>query len=211
MEESRLVLASTSPYRRELLARLQIPFQCARPQFQEVARSAGSAEEASAIALQNARGKVESLRGGFPGSLILGSDQVCESDGRILHKAGTKERAKEQLAWLAGREHRLHTAVALLDAGTGEVDSGIALTHLRVRPLSPEQVERYVEAELPLDSAGSYYSEGLGIALFEYLRGDDPTAIIGLPLTLVCRLLERHGLDPLDTIGAEPMNGPSSR
>ena len=201
MEESRLVLASTSPYRRDLLARLRIPFECARPEFAEAAPTEGSFEEARELARSNARGKAASLCEGFPGSLILGSDQVCESDGRILHKAGTKERAIEQLRWLAGREHRLHTAVALIDSRTGEIETEIEVTHLRIRDLSAERIAYYVETELPLDSAGSYYSEGLGIALFEYSRGDDPTAIIGLPLTKVCRLLERRGLGPLDGHG----------
>src|SRR5690554_2633643 len=120
MEESRLVLASTSPYRRDLLARLRIPFECARPEFAEAAPTRGSLDEARELARRNARGKAESLRAKFPEHLILGSDQVCEADGRILHKAGTRERAIEQLGWLSGREHRLHTAVALLDSTTGE-------------------------------------------------------------------------------------------
>lgn len=202
MENARLILASTSPYRRELLARLQIPFECARPPFQEVGRTQGSPEEARELALHNALGKVESLRFEFPGSLILGSDQVCQCEGRILGKAGTRERAVEQLGWLAGREHRLHTAVALLDTASGAIESDVVTTHLRIRSLPPELLEAYVERELPLDAAGSYYSEGLGIALFEYLRGDDPTAIIGMPLTLVSRLLEQRGRGPLDMIGS---------
>ena len=203
MEESRLILASTSPYRRELLARLLVPFRCVHPTFEEIHPAEASPEEARAIALRNARGKVESLREAFPGRLILGSDQVCECEGRLLGKAGTEERAVEQLGWLVGREHRLHTAVALLEATTGALESEVMTTRLRIRDLSPNQLRAYVRKELPIDAAGSYYSEGLGIVLFEYLRGDDPTAVIGLPLTLVCRLLERHGLGPLGETGPD--------
>jgi septum formation protein len=154
------------------------------------------------LARHNAEGKARSLAKQYPLHLILGSDQVCECEGRILGKAGSLGRALDQLRFLSGREHRLHTAVALFVPSTGELDRGEITTTLRMRALSDDRLRRYVERERPLDTAGSYYSEGLGIALFESLSGDDPTAIVGLPLVTVCRLLERAGHFPLDGVPA---------
>ncbi|MEZ4653687.1 MAG: nucleoside triphosphate pyrophosphatase [Candidatus Eisenbacteria bacterium] len=204
MEDPRLILASTSKYRRELLARLQLPFACAVPSFRETKRAEASPEEAQLLAEENARGKAVSLREAFPDRLILGSDQVCECEGRVLGKSGTDALAVEQLAWLSGRDHRLHTAVVLLDAASMRIESAVVTTHLRIRTLSRDQLASYVAQEHPVDAAGSYYSEGLGIALFEHLRGDDPTAIIGLPLVTVCRLLEQFGVSPFVGGNANP-------
>jgi septum formation protein len=198
MGQSGLILASTSKYRRELLARLRMPFTTASPEFVETAPPEPvTPEGVRAAVLENARGKALSLRGAYPDGLILASDQLGECEGRLLQKPGTVERALEQLRLLAGREHRLHTAVVLLEAATGTVRSEVVTSPLRMRRLPEEALRRYVELERPLDCAGSYLSEGLGIVLFDYLRGDDPTAIIGLPLLAVSRLLEEAGLDPL--------------
>lgn len=199
-----LVLASTSPYRRALLERLGIAFEAAVPSFVEEGFPQRMAQplEALDLARRNAEGKARSLANRYPGHLILGSDQVCECEGLVLGKAGSPERALEHLRFLAGREHRLHTAAALLDPSTDHVDLQHVTTTLRMRALSEERLRRYVERERPIDTAGSYYSEGIGIALFESLRGDDPTAIIGLPLVQVCRMLERAGRFPLDEVDA---------
>ncbi|MEZ4648402.1 MAG: nucleoside triphosphate pyrophosphatase [Candidatus Eisenbacteria bacterium] len=206
-----IILASTSPYRRELLSRLGLPFRSVSPDYEErgaSSRDEVSAEAAIAIAKEHAIGKADSLLRRLPDDLILASDQVCECEGRVLGKAGTEERAVQQLLHLAGKEHRLHTAVVLLggpdvdrpgSSGTfPEMREGVVTTRIRMRPLTEAQVRYYVTKERPLDSAGSYYSEKLGIALFERFETVDPTAIIGLPLTLVCTLLADAGVDVLN-------------
>ncbi|MBM3287743.1 MAG: Maf-like protein [Candidatus Eisenbacteria bacterium] len=190
-----LVLASTSRYRRALLERLRVPFDLLAPDWSEV-RLATPGE----TVLVNARGKARAGALRRPGAAILASDQVACCDGRTLEKPGTPERACEQLAWLAGREHELHTCV-VLRMPDGAEESETVVAHLRMRPLSPDQIVSYVRLESPLDCAGSYMSEALGIVLFEYLKCDDPTAIIGLPLIAVRRLLERAGWDLLRVPG----------
>jgi septum formation protein len=196
MQRPRLVLASTSPFRGELLRRLRIPFESAPPSFEEIVAPPEPVTPARvrALVLENARGKALSVRDAFPDSLLLGSDQLAECEGRVLAKPGTEERAFEQLRFLAGKEHRLHTAVALYDPAGDRLDAEAVTSSLRIRNLGDETLRRYLRLEQPLSSAGSYISEGLGIALFDYMRGDDPTAIVGLPLILTVRLLERAGL-----------------
>jgi septum formation protein len=198
-----LVLASTSPYRRALLARLGLPFLAVAPHFKETDPEADS--DPARLVTGNALGKAVSLLSDYPDSLIIGSDQVAVCDGEILTKPGTPERAIEQLLHLAGREHRLLTAVSVLHSDApGEPSEGnmhgehaLVVNQLRMRPLRHAEVEAYVRREQPLDCAGGYKSEGLGVALFEYMRGDDPTAIVGLPLITLVRLLRRFGVDPL--------------
>lgn len=205
MPHPRLVLSSTSPHRRLLLERLAIPFEPAAPSFREPGPPAGhvTPEASRELAQRNSAGKARSLVETFPRSLIIGSDQICECEGRTFSKAGTEERAVQQLLFLAGREHRLHTAVTIVEAGTGREESATVTNTLKMRVLSEERLRAYVRRERPLDSAGSYYAEGLGILLFEHLRGDDPTAILGLPLIALGDLLERFGLSPLDPRGWE--------
>ncbi len=200
MSRRRLVLASTSVFRRDLLARLRIPFETAAPVFAEICPPPGSvdADLVRTVVMENAVGKALSLRESHADALILASDQLGECEGRLLAKPGTEERAREQLTFLAGKEHRLHNAVALLDARDGRMVHEFMTSRLRMRPLTAERIRRYVELERPLHSAGSYLSEALGVALFDSLEGADPTAIIGLPLTSVVRLLERFGVSPLD-------------
>jgi len=196
-----LVLASTSPYRRELLERLGLPFRSLAPRFTEEPPLPGA--DPARLVVHNALGKALSLAAEHPGCLIVGSDQLAECDGRILAKPGSEERAIEQLLFLAGREHRLLTGVAVVQSGevaqAGDLPGRTALSvnHLAVRPLDREQAQAYVRLDRPLDCAGAYKAEGLGIALFDYLRGDDPTAIVGLPLIALTRLLRAFGLDPL--------------
>jgi septum formation protein len=198
MGQPELVLASTSPYRKELLARLRLPFTAVSPAFTEVSPPEPvTPDEVRAAVLENARGKALSLGRHRPQAVILASDQLGECLGRLLRKPGTLERALEQLRFLSGKEHRLHTAVVLYQAAGEVLRTEVITSTLRIRPLPEEELRRYLEKERPLDCAGSYISEGLGIALFEYLRGDDPTAIIGLPLLATCRLLEEAGLSPL--------------
>lgn len=201
MTQFRLVLASTSPSRRELLARLGLPFETAAPRFEERSPSTEpiAPEVVRALVLDNARGKAQSLRAEFPDALILASDQLGECEGRVLGKPQSVEAAVAQLRFLAGREHRLHTAVVLLDCREGSIEAEVVTNRLMIRELPEAALRRYVELEPPLHAAGSYISEGLGIALFSYLRGDDPTAIVGLPLVATCRLLEQAGVSPLSS------------
>jgi septum formation protein len=199
MTSPRVILASTSLFRRDLLARLRIPFESATPRFDEIVppRGAIPAESVRSYVRQNARGKAASLREAYPQSLLLASDQLAECEGQVLAKPGTEEKAVEQLLFLRGKEHRLQTAVVLLEAGTGRIEEEVVTSVLRMRILSESRLRRYVQLESPLHSAGSYLSEGLGITLFEAIGGSDPTAVIGLPLITVVRLLERFEIDPL--------------
>jgi septum formation protein len=189
-----VVLASTSRYRRALLERLRIPFEAAPPRYDE---REPPGEGAEAIAETHALGKARSLAVAYPESLIIGSDQVVSLEDRILGKPGTRARAIEQLRVLRGREHTLITALVVLDAVTFRVERHLDRTRLRLRDLSDAEIRAYVDADEPLDCAGSYRSESLGIALFEYLRGDDPTAIVGLPLAGLVRLLGALGVNVL--------------
>lgn len=194
----RLVLASTSRYRAELVQRLGIQVETRAPDLdeREAERSLGvtSTEE---VATALARGKAQSLASICPDALIIGADQIAEIDGERLHKPGTAENARAQLTRLAGRTHRLVTAVTILRAADGHAETLVDVHHLTMRPLGEAAIARYVERDRPLDCAGSYRIESLGIALFERACGADFTAIIGLPLTCVVTLLARHGLDVL--------------
>lgn len=187
---SRLVLASTSRYRRELIERLGLAIECVAPPFDEEAAKTSLAHlRAEELVVALARGKAASLSALDPHAIVIGADQVAEIDGTILGKPGTRENAVAQLSRLAGREHRLLTGVAV--ACGSRVETALDVHSLRMRALAREAIEAYVGRDAPLDCAGSYRVESLGIALFESLRGDDFTAIIGLPLTKVVTLLER--------------------
>lgn len=185
-----LVLASSSRYRKELLARLGLPFAAEKPDCDEDAyKSRGLSPEQLAETL--ALAKARSLAGRFPGATILGSDQVAAIDGKILDKPGTAEKAVEQLMLLSGREHRLITAVALL---VGErLLQHTDVTRLSMRRLTPAQIERYVALDEPLDCAGSYRLESRGIALFSRIDSADHTAIVGLPLIALTGMLAGLG------------------
>ena len=200
MRHQGIVLATTSRYRRELLARFGLPFESVTPDYEEESLSSQvrvTPEVGSRIAFVHARGKAESLAYRYPCHLILASDQVCECDGLALEKAGSEDRAREQLRHLSGKEHRLHTAVVLLDTDSKTRREDVIVTTLRMRELTDGEIDYYVGKERPLDSAGSYYSEKLGIALFEELVTSDATAIVGLPLITVRRLLAEVGVDVL--------------
>jgi septum formation protein len=193
MDQPALVLASTSPYRRDLLARLGLPFTVAAPACDEDAVKAEGLP-VEALTARLARLKAASVAAPGPRSLIIGSDQAAEIDGEILGKPGTPEAAEAQLARLAGREHRLVTAVALRDPASGEVSEALDVHRLTLRPLTAAEIRRYVARDRPLDCAGAYRIEGLGITLFASIAGADFTAIVGLPLLALTRLLRRHGV-----------------
>lgn len=185
----RLLLASTSPYRRELLARLRLPFEVARPEVDEAPRDGETPVE---LVQRLAREKALAVAGRAGDAWVLGSDQVAELDGRPLGKPGHGEAAVAQLTALAGRTLPFHTAVALAHAD-GRVSVALDTTHVRVRALSGDEIARYVALESPLDCAGSFKSEALGIALFDAIETQDPTALVGLPLIATARLLREAG------------------
>lgn len=181
-----LILASTSRYRRALLDRLGVPYEAVAPDYVEETPDGADPE---ALVLAHAEGKARSVAATHPDAWILGSDQVAVLDEEILGKPGSAERARAQLRRLSGREHALLTAVVLLDARTGQVNRHLERTEIRIRELTDAEIADYVDRDDPVDCAGSYKAEGLGITLFDHQRGDDPTAIVGLPLIAVSRML----------------------
>ena len=190
----RLVLASSSPYRRELLARLGLAFECANPGAEEGAKDG---ESPSATATRLAMLKARAVAAKFPDALIIGSDQVASCDGAILDKPGNHDNARRQLAHMSGRTTRFDTAVAVLDARTGFIACRVVPCDVTMRTLSAPQIESYLSREQPYDCAGSAKIEGLGIALVERLDTEDPTALIGLPLIALTELLADAGLPVL--------------
>ncbi|QEA12191.1 Maf family nucleotide pyrophosphatase [Comamonas flocculans] len=186
-----LVLASTSRYRRELLQRLRLDFTVAAP---EVDETPGVGEAPAALALRLARAKAQAVAARQPQALVIGSDQVADLAGEPLGKPGTHERAVRQLQRMSGQTVVFHTAAALACQARGLLQTDLASVRVRFRALQADEIERYLRAETPYDCAGSAKSEGLGIALLEAIDSDDPTALVGLPLIRVARLLRAAGL-----------------
>jgi septum formation protein len=186
-----LVLASTSRYRRELLSRLVADFRVVAPDVDETPQAG---EPPDALATRLAAAKALAVARQCPGALVIGSDQVAELDGRAIGKPGTRDAACRQLA--ASRTVVFHTALCLADARVGPPRSADAIDRTRVvfRALDAGEIARYVDRENPLDCAGSFKAEGLGIALFERIETTDPTALIGLPLIALTRLLRSAGV-----------------
>ncbi len=189
----RLILASTSRYRRELLERLQIPFKIVGSDVDE---TASAWEAPAALAARLALAKAEAVARTHAGAVVIGSDQVADLDGLALGKPGTAERARAQLVAASGRAVHFHTAVAIVGAA-GKPVTHADRTTVRFRRLAAPEIARYVELDAPLDCAGSFRSEGLGIALFDSIESTDPTALIGLPLVWLAGALRALGLDPL--------------
>lgn len=190
-----IVLASTSPFRRELLARLGLPFLTASPEVDE-ARLPDEGPETLVTRLAEAKARAVGAR--HPGSLVIGSDQVACIDGAVLGKPGERGRAIAQLTQAAGRVVVFYTGLCLLDTRTGQADVVCEPFRVHFRALTTAQIAAYVDRERPFNCAGSFKSEGLGIALFERLEGDDPNALIGLPLIRLIAMLERAGVEVLD-------------
>lgn len=186
-----LVLASTSPTRRELLGRLGLPFEVHAPQVDETALPG---EAPTALALRLARAKAEAAAAQFPAHLIIGSDQVAVVGGRVLGKPGDRARAAEQLTLSSGRVMVFQTAVCLLSSITGQVATRLVPFDVELRRLSSADIERYLDREQPFGCAGSLRSEGLGVTLCQRMSGDDPTALLGLPLIALCELLRDQGV-----------------
>jgi septum formation protein len=186
---TQLILASSSPYRRELLARLGLPFDAWSPDVDEQPL-AGEAPAATAVRL--ARLKAEAGIARWPQAWIIGSDQVADHAGEPVGKPGTLDRARAQLKAMRGQVVHFHTAVCLLGAGRHPAERLVS-TEVQFRAFDDDEVERYLRAEAALDCAGSAKSEGLGIALLERLAGDDPTALVGLPLIALAAMLREAG------------------
>ncbi|MBU1425937.1 MAG: septum formation inhibitor Maf [Gammaproteobacteria bacterium] len=191
MNSQPLVLASTSIYRSQLLSTLQIPFQTAAPDVDETPLPGESAEQTS---WRLSRIKAEVVASRFPDALIIGSDQVALLDGQQIGKPLNHDNAVLQLSTMRGKTVTFYTALSLLNAANGEMQTDVAITKVSFRSLSDEQIERYLKKEQPYHCAGSAKSEGLGIALISSIRGDDPNALIGLPLILLVGMLEKQGV-----------------
>ena len=189
-----LILASTSPYRRALLERLRLPFEVADPAIDE---SYKAGESPVVLALRLAREKALAVAPRFPGALIIGSDQVAVLDGTPLSKPGNHSNATAQLRAMRGRRIEFLTALAVHDNGRNQTSERLVPFIVHFRNYSDEAIERYLQLEQPYDCAGSAKAEALGIALIARMEGDDPTALIGLPLIALTDLLAEHGFSVL--------------
>jgi MAF protein len=189
-----LVLASTSPFRRELLDRLRLPFEAAAPSVDERPQQG---EPPRALVQRLAEAKARAVAPQFPRALIIGSDQVACIDGEILGKPGSRERAVAQLRQASGKEVVFETGLCLYDSASDCAEVCCESYRVRFRPLSDAEISGYVDLEHPFNCAGSFKSEGLGVALFERMDGADPTSLIGLPLIRLLSLLRAAGVDPL--------------
>jgi septum formation protein len=186
-----LVLASTSIYRSQLLATLQIPFQTSAPNVDETPLPGESAEQTS---WRLSRAKAEVVAERFPDALIIGSDQVALLEGRQIGKPLNHVNAVSQLSTMRGKTVTFYTALTLLNSANGELQTDVAITEVSFRNLSDDAIERYLKKEQPYHCAGSAKSEGLGIALISRIKGDDPNALIGLPLIMLVSMLEKQGV-----------------
>jgi len=189
-----LVLASTSKYRRELLARLGLAFEVAAPHVDETALGLEAPPD---TARRLAEAKARAVAPRFPRALIIGSDQVAVLEDMPLGKPGNHANALRQLRAMRGKEVVFHTALCLFDAASGSAQTRVVPFSVRFRDYSDAQIERYLEREQPYDCAGSARCEGLGIALIAEMRGADPNALIGLPLIALTEMLAAQGLSVL--------------
>ena len=189
--QRQLLLGSTSPYRRELLARLRIPFEVAAPEVDETAHPNETPKQ---LACRLAMAKARAVAARFPSHVVIGSDQVADLDGLALGKPGDHARAVLQLQQMRGQTVVFQTAVAVVCRESGFAQMDLAQVQVKFRELSDAQIEAYLLAEMPYDCAGSAKSEGLGIALLERIDNDDPSALVGLPLIRTCRMLEAAGV-----------------
>ena len=190
----RLILASTSPYRRELMLRLRLPFDVVSPDVDETPLAG---EAPRALALRLALAKARAVAAMHPNAVVIGSDQVADLDGEPLGKPGTHARATAQLQRMRGKTVVFQTAVAVVCIETGFSQMDLAEVNVKFRNLDDEEIECYLLAETPYDCAGSAKSEGLGIALLESIDSDDPTALVGLPLIRTCQMLRAAGVTVL--------------
>jgi septum formation protein len=190
----KLILGSTSIYRRELLGRLRIPFSVESPHVDE---SALPGEMPSNLAQRLALAKAQAVAERFPQAVVIGSDQVADLDGSALGKPGEHARAVLQLRQMSGKVVIFQTAIAVVCVASGFCQQALAPVKVKFRDLSDAEIENYLQAEQPYDCAGSAKSEGLGIVLLERIDNDDPTALVGLPLIRTAALLRAAGIDLL--------------
>jgi septum formation protein len=190
----KLILGSSSPYRREMLARLQIAFQVAAPDVDETSQPG---ETPPQLACRLAMAKAQAVAAHFPTCVVIGSDQVADLDGRALGKPGNHTRATIQLQQMRGKTVIFQTAVAVVCKDSGFAQLDLAAVKVKFRNLTNAEIEAYLLAETPYDCAGSAKSEGLGIALLESIENDDPTALVGLPLIRTCRMIRAAGVKVL--------------
>ena len=187
----KLILGSTSVYRRELLGRLNVPFSVESPDVDETPRPG---EQPADLAQRLALAKALAVAARFPDCVVIGSDQVADLDGQPLGKPGTHERAVAQLRQMRGKTVVFQTAVAVVCLETGFSQQSLAPVRVQFRQLDDTEIESYLRLEQPYDCAGSAKSEGLGIALLDAIENDDPTAVVGLPLIRTSRMLRAAGI-----------------
>jgi septum formation protein len=196
--KSPLILASTSRYRRELLERLRLPFECIAPGVDETPQPS---ETPAALAERLALAKAQAIAASHPEAVVIGSDQVADLNGQAVGKPHTHERAVAQLQSMRGQAVTFQTAVSVVCVEQRYARTLIAPVKVRFRMLSDAEIEHYLRTEQPYDCAGSAKSEALGIALLDAIESDDPTALVGLPLIRTCALLREAGVDPLCAVG----------
>lgn len=194
MNSQPIILASTSIYRSQLLSTLQIPFQTASPDVDETPLPGESARQTSQRLSQL---KAQAVAQQFPDALIIGSDQVALLEGEQLGKPLTHDNAVRQLRSMRGKTVDFYTAVSLFNSRTQDIQTALAETKVRFRDLSDDEIERYLHKEQPYHCAGSAKSEGLGIALIQSIQGEDPNALIGLPLIVLVDMLKKQGVNIL--------------
>ena len=190
-QSPRLVLASTSRHRHRLMERLGIPFTSVAPGVDE---TRSFREPVDALVKRLSRAKAEAVAAAHPDALIIGSDQAAEREGEILGKPGDHATAMTQLKAASGKYMKFHTGLCVIDTRDGRIQEHTDVTRVAFRRLTDAEIERYLQAEKPYDSAGSFKSEGLGITLFEGIESNDPSALIGLPLIALCRFLRTTGV-----------------
>ncbi len=188
----RLILASSSPYRREMLLRLGVPFEAIAPDINEAALSGESPDQ---MAVRLSVAKAHAVAAHHPGALVIGSDQVATLNGSPIGKPGNFQGAQQQLRQFRGRTVEFHSALCVTDGKRDE--SADVVTRCSFRDLTDTEIDAYLRREQPFDTAGSAKAEGLGIALMQAIHSDDPTAIVGLPLIALARMLRSFGLNPL--------------
>ncbi len=186
-----ILLASSSPFRRELLGKLHLEFSHQSPDIDE---SRQDGESPTELVMRLGREKATALAAEHPNTLIIGSDQVAVLGDKVLGKPGTREKAIEQLSAASGQRVTFLTGLCLLNTATGRTQTACEPFHVQFRTLTREQIERYVDLEQPLNCAGSFKSEGLGIVLFKSLEGRDPNSLIGLPLITLTEFLAAEGV-----------------
>lgn len=187
----KLILASSSPYRRQLLEKLQLEFSCCSTDIDE---RPNPNEQPHALALRLSIAKAQAARKDFPEHLIIGSDQVAAFDGILLGKPGSRDSAFQQLKAQSGKKVSFYSGICVLDGNSGEFKTDMDISEVYFRSLSDAQITRYLEKEQPFDCAGSFKSERYGISLFSKIAGEDPNGLVGLPLIKLIRLLEAFGL-----------------